>query len=169
MGSKGNLGQSFPLPLTTPQTQQNLKSPLFRSRLWIASFALLLVVVHLVYTSWTPRTNPLIHRAHAQFTTLPDLYEASVAELQSGMGAGAFTSVDLVKAYFKRIEEVNLNGPALRAVIETNPSALSEAQLLDEERAFFGSRGSLHGIPVLIKDNIGTIYSEGESLLPQLV
>jgi amidase len=94
--------------------------------------------------------------------TLPDLYEASVVDLQAGMAAGHFTSVDLVRAYFARIEEVNLKGPALRAVLELNPSALFQAQVLDEERAMLGARGPLHGIPVLLKDNIATISSEGE-------
>jgi amidase len=93
---------------------------------------------------------------------LPDLYEASIAELQAGLHDGAFTSVHLVQAYLKRIDEVNLKGPALRAVLETNPSALAQAQLLDEERAVFGSRGPMHGIPILIKDNIATIFSEGQ-------
>ncbi|EIN14649.1 amidase signature enzyme [Punctularia strigosozonata HHB-11173 SS5] len=77
------------------------------------------------------------------------------------MEAGNFTSVNLITAYFKRIDEVNLQGATLRAVIETNPTALFEAQVLDEERSFFGPRGPLHGIPVLLKDNIGTIASEG--------
>ncbi|KAH9931195.1 amidase signature enzyme [Amylocystis lapponica] len=93
--------------------------------------------------------------------TLPDLYEASVTELQTGLDAGAFTSVDLVKAYFARIEEVNLKGPELRAVIETNPSALAQAAALDVERAASGRRSALHGIPILVKDNIGTVAAEG--------
>jgi amidase len=97
----------------------------------------------------------------SQNVTLPDLYEASVVDLQAGMAAGHFTSVDLVRAYFARIEEVNLKGPALRAVLELNPSALFQAQVLDEERAMLGARGPLHGIPVLLKDNIATISSEG--------
>ncbi|KAJ7628820.1 amidase signature enzyme [Roridomyces roridus] len=92
---------------------------------------------------------------------LPDLYEASIAELQAGLDAEQFTSVDLVKAYFARIEEVNLNGPALRAVLEMNPSALAEAAKLDQERKISGKRSTLHGIPVLLKDNIATVASEG--------
>jgi amidase len=98
----------------------------------------------------------------SQNATLPDLYEASVVDLQAGMAAGHFTSVDLVRAYFARIDEVNLKGAALRAVLELNPSALFQAQVLDEERAMLGARGPLHGIPVLLKDNIATISSEGE-------
>ncbi|KAG6871798.1 hypothetical protein C0995_016438 [Termitomyces sp. Mi166 len=99
----------------------------------------------------------------------PDLYEASVAELQVGLNAGHFSSVDLVKAYFARIEEVNLKGPSLRAVLELNPTALSKAAELDAERQEKGPRGALHGIPVLLKvllrgiakDNIATVASEG--------
>ncbi|KIJ04272.1 hypothetical protein PAXINDRAFT_22446 [Paxillus involutus ATCC 200175] len=92
---------------------------------------------------------------------LPDLYEAGIAELQQGLEKGRFTSVDLVKAYLARIEEVNLNGAALHAVIETNPQALSQAAALDTERENNGSRGPLHGIPLLIKDNIATLHEEG--------
>ncbi|CAK5282823.1 unnamed protein product [Mycena citricolor] len=91
----------------------------------------------------------------------PDLYEASVLELQAGLDAGHFSSVDLVKAYFARIAEVNLQGPALRAVIETNPFAIEQARALDAERRKTGKRSALHGIPVLVKDNIATLASEG--------
>ncbi|EIW74054.1 amidase signature enzyme [Coniophora puteana RWD-64-598 SS2] len=94
-------------------------------------------------------------------TPLPDLYEASLTELQAGLTAGQFTSVDLIKAYFARIEEVNLQGPELRAVIEMNPSALAEAAVLDQERLTYGPRSALHGIPVLVKDNIATVAFEG--------
>ncbi|PSR75763.1 hypothetical protein PHLCEN_2v8880 [Hermanssonia centrifuga] len=93
--------------------------------------------------------------------TLPDLYEASVVELQAGLDAGQFTSVDLIKAYFARIDEVNLKGPQLRAVLEMNPSALAQAAELDKERKLTGKRSMLHGIPILLKDNIGTVASEG--------
>ncbi|KAF8878100.1 amidase signature domain-containing protein [Infundibulicybe gibba] len=93
--------------------------------------------------------------------SFPDLYEASVLDLQAGLDAGHFSSVDLIQAYFARIDEVNLKGPALRAVIETNPSALSQAAALDEERKQNGKRSLLHGIPVLLKDNIATVASEG--------
>jgi len=91
----------------------------------------------------------------------PDLYEASITELQAGLDAGHFTSVDLIKAYFARIDEVNLKGPMLRAVLELNPSALSQAAALDKERKVSGKRSPLHGIPILLKDNIATVASEG--------
>ena len=66
-----------------------------------------------------------------------------------------------IQAYFARIEEVNLQGPSLRAVIETNPSALAQAEELDLERRASGPRGPLHGIPIILKDNIATLHSEG--------
>ncbi|KAG1718649.1 amidase signature domain-containing protein [Suillus lakei] len=91
---------------------------------------------------------------------LPDLYEASIAELQDGLVEGHF-SVQLVKAYLSRIVEVNLNGPALHAIIETNLKALTQAAALDDERKVKGSRGPLHGIPLLLKDNIATLHEEG--------
>ncbi|QRV89003.1 amidase [Ceratobasidium sp. AG-Ba] len=72
-----------------------------------------------------------------------------------------YTSVDLVKAYLARIEEVNLKGPALRAVIETNPLALEQAAALDIERKRRGRRSPLHGIPILLKDVIATMPEEG--------
>ncbi|KAH7883026.1 amidase signature domain-containing protein [Phlebopus sp. FC_14] len=97
----------------------------------------------------------------ASEAAFPDLYEAGIAELQRGLDKGLFTSVDLVKAYLVRIEEVNLKGAALHAVIETNPSALSQAAALDAERKEKGTRGLLHGIPLLLKDNIATLHEEG--------
>ncbi|KAJ7714150.1 amidase signature enzyme [Mycena metata] len=98
----------------------------------------------------------------------PALYEASVHELQAGLDGGQFTSVDLVKAYFARIEEVNIEGPGLRAVLELNPSALEQAALLDAERKLAGKRSQLHGIPILLKDNIATIASEGNCVREDL-
>ena len=65
------------------------------------------------------------------------------------------------KAYFARINEVNLQGPELRAILEMNPSALAQAAALDKERKLTGKRSLLHGIPILLKDNIATVASEG--------
>ncbi|HKV73433.1 MAG TPA: amidase [Gemmatimonadales bacterium] len=79
--------------------------------------------------------------------------EATIADLQSGMEAGRFSSRDLTKAYLDRIAKLDQAGPALNAVIERNPDAEKIAAALDEERKAHGARGPLHGIPVLVKDN----------------
>ncbi|PPR01017.1 hypothetical protein CVT26_015618 [Gymnopilus dilepis] len=131
-------------------------------------FGLWLSVFLAVMACWMLE-GPLAPSAIATSTVssgiFPDLYEASVAELQAGLDAGTFTSVDLVKAYFARIDEVNLKGPALRPVLELNPSALAQAAALDAERKRTGKRSALHGIPILLKDNIATIASEGTQFL----
>ncbi|HSY91557.1 MAG TPA: amidase [Candidatus Binatus sp.] len=90
-----------------------------------------------------------------------ELEEVTIAELQDGMKSGKFTARSLVEKYRARIDEVDKpaadkGGPALNAIIELNPDALSIAQALDQERKAKGPRGPLHGIPVLIKDNIDT-------------
>ncbi|MBZ5588837.1 MAG: amidase [Acidobacteriia bacterium] len=82
-----------------------------------------------------------------------ELEEATVAQLQAEMGAGMRTARSLVEAYIARIEALD---PRLRAVIEVNPEAVAIATSLDDERKAKGPRGPLHGIPVLIKDNIST-------------
>ncbi|MGI4884575.1 MAG: amidase [Janthinobacterium lividum] len=84
------------------------------------------------------------------------LHEATVADLQQHMQAGRHTARALCELYLKRIAEVNTQGPNLRAVIETNPDALKLADALDAERKAGKVRGPLHGIPVLLKDNIDT-------------
>jgi len=84
------------------------------------------------------------------------LEEATIAEVQAAMYSGKESAVSLTKRYLGRIEELDRRGPALRAVIEINPDALAIARELDRERKTKGPRGPLHGIPVLIKDNIDT-------------
>jgi amidase len=85
-----------------------------------------------------------------------ELEETTIAELQEAMASGRRTSRDLVDLYLRRIEEIDRSGPALRSVIELNPDALAIATELDRERKQKGPRGPLHGVPVLIKDNIAT-------------
>ena len=82
--------------------------------------------------------------------------ERSAADLQADMGAGRATSVEVTRAYLKRIADMDRKGPTLRAVIAVNPDALAQARALDAERRAGRVRGPLHGIPILIKDNIET-------------
>ncbi len=85
-----------------------------------------------------------------------ELDEVTIADLQAGIASGKFTARSLTSKYLARIEEVDRHGPSLRSVIEMNPDALAIADALDKERAAKGARGPLHGVPVLIKDNIDT-------------
>ena len=81
--------------------------------------------------------------------------EQSIEQLQAQMGHGA-SSEDLVRAYLKRIAAMDRRGPTLRAVIALNPDAIAQARALDAERRAGRIRGPLHGVPILIKDNIET-------------
>lgn len=85
-----------------------------------------------------------------------ELDEVTVADLQGGMKSGEFTARSLAQKYLDRIAEIDKQGPAINAIIELNPDALSIADALDAERKAKDPRGPMHGIPVLIKDNIGT-------------
>jgi amidase len=85
-----------------------------------------------------------------------ELDEIGLAELQEGLKSGKWTARALVEKYLARIEALDRKGPTLRSVIEINPDALALADALDKERKEKGPRSPLHGIPVLIKDNIDT-------------
>jgi amidase len=85
-----------------------------------------------------------------------ELDEVTIAELQERMQKSQSSAVQIAEAYLKRIAELDRKGPALRSVIETNPDALDDARQLDAERKSGKVRGPLHGIPVLLKDNIDT-------------
>ncbi|HZU37923.1 MAG TPA: amidase, partial [Gemmataceae bacterium] len=85
-----------------------------------------------------------------------ELHELTLADLQDGMHQGKWTARSLVENYLGRIEAIDRHGPTLRSVIEINPDALKLADKLDRERKEKGPRSPLHGIPVLIKDNIDT-------------
>jgi len=85
-----------------------------------------------------------------------DVIEKSIAELQDAMTRGAVTSRQLVEGYRARIDAYDQAGPALNAFISLNPRALETADALDRERRERGSRGPLHGIPIVVKDNYDT-------------
>src|ERR1051326_8641371 len=85
-----------------------------------------------------------------------ELDELTIADIQQGLQSGKYTSRQLVEKYSDRINNIDKKGPALHAVIEMNPDAEQIAVALDRERKEKGARGPLHGIPILIKDNIDT-------------
>src|SRR5262249_53649208 len=85
-----------------------------------------------------------------------ELDELTIADLQDGMKSGKYTARSLTEKYLARIGAVDKKGPAVNSVIEVNPDALAIADALDKERKDKGPRGPLHGIPVLVKDNIDT-------------
>jgi amidase len=82
--------------------------------------------------------------------------ETTIAELRAGMESGSLTAESIAGKFIERIEAIDRHGPALRSVIEVNPDAAAIAAELDKERRTKGPRGPLHGIPILIKDNIDT-------------
>src|SRR6266481_1262464 len=85
-----------------------------------------------------------------------DLDEITIGELQDGMKSGKFSARSIAEKYLVRIAAIDKSGPKVNSVIETNPDALEIAEVLDKERKERGVRGPLHGIPVLIKDNVAT-------------
>src|SRR5438105_12380296 len=85
-----------------------------------------------------------------------ELEETTIADLQNAMASGKMTARLITQAYLDRIAELDRKGPTLRHVIEVNPDALSIADALDQERKAGRVRGPLHGIPILLKDNVGT-------------
>jgi amidase len=85
-----------------------------------------------------------------------ELDELTIADLQQGLQSGKYSSRELVEKYSGRINDIDKKGPALASVIEMNPDAEKIAAALDRERKEKGPRGPLHGIPILIKDNIDT-------------
>ncbi|MFW5707049.1 MAG: amidase family protein, partial [Bacteroidota bacterium] len=84
------------------------------------------------------------------------LLEMNIPTLQEGYQNGTFTTTEVVELYLKRIELIDRGGPKLNSVITINPDAVSIAGELDREREQGISRGPLHGVPVLLKDNIDT-------------
>lgn len=85
-----------------------------------------------------------------------ELDEFTIADLQDGMRAGKLNARTITRSYLDRIGDIDKRGPAINSVIEINPGAMAIAEGLDRERKEKGTRGPLHGIPILIKDNIDT-------------
>ena len=85
-----------------------------------------------------------------------DMEELTIDGIQKGFQSGQFSAQSLTEACLTRIDAIDRHGPAINAVIELNPDALRIAAELDRERKAKGSRGPLHGVPVLVKDNIDT-------------
>jgi amidase len=100
--------------------------------------------------------SPLSSIADPKSPPAFDLEELTITDLQQGLQSGKYTSRELVEKYSDRINDVDKKGPGLYSVIEMNPDAERIAVALDRERKEKGPRGPLHGIPILIKDNIDT-------------
>jgi amidase len=104
---------------------------------------------------------PATFRAHSPTPRSADipsfeLDESTIADLQDAMKSGKYTARAIAEKYLARIDQIDKQGPAINAVIELNPDALAIAEALDKEHKDKGPRSPLHGIPVLIKDNIDT-------------
>lgn len=108
-----------------------------------------------VLATVSPRVSPAATPAHPPVRDF-ELDEVGIRELQQGLQSGRFSSRELARKYRERIEEIDQKGPRLNSVIEINPEAIEIAESLDRERKQKGARGPLHGIPLLIKDNIDT-------------
>ena len=103
-----------------------------------------------------PAKKPAPKRPAAKQQATDLVVEASIADLQKAMQSGKLTSRALTQRYLDRIKAIDKAGPAINSVIEVNPDALKDAEAMDAERRKQGPRGPLHGIPVLLKDNIAT-------------
>jgi amidase len=99
--------------------------------------------------------SPVVKETSSDFGT-GWIEEMTIQQIQKGYAENKFTVTDVVSTYLRRIEEIDNNGPNLNSIIVINPDALSIAEELDREIKAGKSRGPLHGIPVILKDNIDT-------------
>jgi len=102
------------------------------------------------------RTRREAERATGPVFESFELDELSIAELQKAMESGEYSARRISELYVGRIEQIDRSGPTLRSILEINPDALEIASDLDRERKEKGPRGPLHGIPVVLKDNLDT-------------
>ena len=117
-----------------------------------SSFLFSLIILFLLGCVKPVTQGPLPTMNYNEFPLL----EASISELQAKMQSGGMTSREITELYLDRILAIDKDGPRLNSVIEINPEALEIADVLDQERAAGKVRGPMHGIPVMIKDNIDT-------------
>ena len=113
---------------------------------------ILCLVLFLTLIACQPQGDQTKNRKSA----VPNFEEITIPQIQTGYKEGKFTITDVVKAYLERIEEIDKNGPELNSIIVINPDVLQIAAELDKELANGKIRGPMHGIPVILKDNIDT-------------
>ncbi|MFT3704993.1 MAG: amidase [Agriterribacter sp.] len=130
-----------------------------KRRSFIANSALASAGISTLFSASCNAEAPTKKVEQKEEATLPkgfQINESTISEQQEQMRSGKYTSAQLTQLYLDRIESIDKKGPSLNAVIELNPDAMNIAKALDEERKAGKLRGALHGIPVLIKDNIDT-------------
>jgi amidase len=116
-----------------------------------------LVAAAAAATAGAEQTTPTPASSTSAAHVVPDaVEELSLADISAAFADGRMTSQQLTQSYLARIDKFDRRGPSLGSVIETNPRALEIASALDAERKTRGVRGPLHGVPVLIKDNVET-------------
>ncbi|HEX6291650.1 MAG TPA: amidase [Herpetosiphonaceae bacterium] len=122
---------------------------------WSAAAATLPLLADLAETS-AAGAHELSRISSGTAGAVNDLEEVTIAELQAAMAAGSLSARQLVLRYVQRIQTLDQSGPQLRSLLEVNPDVLALADELDAERKAKGPRSPLHGIPILLKDNIDT-------------
>lgn len=125
-----------------------------RDFLKVGSFGAAAFVASPYISPWPKNTNNRISALNGD--NIFELEEATILDLQGGMSSGKLTSEELLGLYLERIDKLDKQGPAINSMLEVNPDAIAIAKALDQERKQKGSRGILHGIPVVIKGNIDT-------------
>jgi amidase len=118
----------------------------------ISKFALpIILIIIILITCKSPVSNKDLEEQDNDW-----IEEMTISDLQAGYKDGKFTIADIVKIYLDRIDELDANGPELNSIITVNPDALRIAGELDKELSEGKSRGPMHGVPVILKDNIDT-------------